>query len=122
VFDSPQGLQRLAGAAPVTQKSGQSRRVVLRRACNKFFRSATHLWADRSRCKCAWAEAYYRQKRKQGKGHATALRCLAMRWLKILWTMWQERATYDAERHMKDQTRHGSWVLALIPQPESQLT
>ena len=94
--------------------------MIIRRACNKFLRSATHLWADRSRCKCAWAEAYYQQKRKQGNGHATALRCLAMRWLNILWTMWQERAAYDAERHMKDQTRHGSWVIALMPQPATQ--
>jgi transposase len=121
VFDSPEGLQCLAGAAPVTQRSGQARRVIFRRACNTILRSTIHMWADRSRAKCSWAEAYYQQKRKEGHGHANALRCLGIRWLKILWKMWQEHCCYDAERHMRNQTRHGSWVLSLIPQPAIQL-
>ena len=117
VFNTPEALQCHAGAAPVTEKSGQSRRVKFRRACNMTLRATIHLWADRSRIKSTWAEAYYRQKREQGKGHATALRCLALRWLKILWKMWQERTQYDSERHLRDQTRHGSWVISLIQEP-----
>jgi transposase len=115
VFDDPEALQCYAGAAPITWKSGQTRRVMIRRACNTMLRATVHLWADRSRIKSPWAEAYYRQKRNQGMAHAAALRCLAMRWLKILWKMWTERQTYDAERHLRDQTRHGSWVISLLP-------
>jgi transposase len=120
VFADPEALQCYAGAAPVTQQSGRSRRVLFRRACNKVLRSTIHFWADRSRVKSPWADAYYRQKRGQGMNHAAAVRCLAMRWLKILWKMWNEHAVYDADRHLKDQIKHGSWVISLLPQPAVQ--
>jgi transposase len=120
VFQSPEALQCYAGAAPVTQQSGRSRRVIIRRACNMSLRATVHLWADRSRIKCPWAEAYYRQKRKQGTAHAAALRCLAMRWLKILWKMWIDRTCYDADRHLRDQVKHGSWVISLMPTDAAQ--
>ena len=48
--------------------------------------------------------------------HASALRCLGQRWLKILWKMWQTRTTYNEALHTLNQTRHGSWVVALLPQ------
>jgi transposase len=120
VFESAQALQCYAGTAPVTQKSGKSRLVFIRRACNKLLRVTVHLWADESRQKCAWAEAYYRQKKSKGQSHARALRCLGQRWLKILWRMWQDRTSYDEALHMKSLARSGSWVLTLLPQPEQQ--
>lgn len=120
VFDSPEALQCYAGAAPVTHQSGRTRRVFIRRACNKSLRATVHLWADRSRIKCPWAEAYYRRKREQGMGHADSLRRLAMRWLKILWKMWTQRTTYDADRHLRDQIKHGSWVIGLMPKAAVQ--
>jgi len=116
IFQDPQSLQCFAGVAPVTRQSGRSRIVSFRRACNMFLRATVHLWADLSRTKAPWAEAYYRHKREQGADHAAALRCLGMRWLKILWKMWQERKPYDGERHLRDQTKHGSWVISLLPQ------
>ena len=67
-----------------------------------------HLWADLSRSACAWAQDYYRRHRDAGQSHACALRCLGQRWLKILWTMWQRRASYDEARHLADQQRGGS--------------
>ena len=53
--------------------------------------------------------------RGQGQSHACALRCLAQRWLKILWKMWQTHTLYDPELHARNQQRHGSWVLQLNP-------
>lgn len=120
VFEDPEALQCYAGAAPVTQQSGRTRHVFIRRACNTTLRATVHLWAERSRVKCPWAEAYYRHKREQGMGHAAALRCLAMRWLKVLWKMWADRTTYDGERHLRDQVKHGSWVVALMPKSSVQ--
>jgi transposase len=120
VFTDPEALQCFAGAAPVTYQSGGKRRVLFRRACNPTLRATVHLWADCSRARSPWAQAYYQQKREQGMGHAAALRCLAMRWLKILWKMWMERKPYDADRHLRNQTSHGSWVIALMPQAEPQ--
>jgi transposase len=120
VFDGPEALQCYAGAAPVTQQSGRSRRVLFRRACNKVLRCTLHLWADRSRLKAPWADAYYWHKREQGMNHAAAIRCLAMRWLKILWKMWVQHTPYDGQRHLQNQIKHGSWVISLLPQPAVQ--
>lgn len=114
-FQDHQALQCYAGTAPVSFQSGQIHRVTFRRACNKNLRAAVHLWADLSRKKCAWAQIYYQQKRQEGKSHACALRCLAQRWLKILWKMWQTRTCYDEQLHTRNQVKHGSWVLALTP-------
>jgi transposase len=120
VFDDPEALQCYAGAAPVTRQSGRTRFVVIRRACNLHLRATLHLWADLSRFKAPWAQAYYQHKRQQGMKHAAALRCLALRWLKILWKMWTDRTAYDGDRHLRDQLKHGSWVISLMPQPASQ--
>lgn len=116
VFASAQALQCYAGTAPVTRQSGKKRLTGFRQMCNKLLRATVHLWADESRQKCAWAEAYYQQKKAQGKSHAQALRCLGQRWLKILWKMWQDHTPYDEAMHTRNQTRHGSWVIALLPQ------
>lgn len=120
VFESAQALQCYAGTAPVTKQSGKSRLVFIRRACNKLLRATVHLWADESRQQCAWADAYYQQKKNRGQSHARALRCLGQRWLKILWRMWQNRTCYDEAMHMKSLARSGSWVLTLLPEPAAQ--
>jgi transposase len=117
-FDSAEGLQCYAGTAPISFQSGQIRKTRLRRACQKTLRSTVHLWTNLSRRTCPWAETYYRKKRHEGKSHACALRCLGQRWLKILWKMWQTRTPYDAELHQRNQLRHGSWVIAMLP-PET---
>ncbi|MBI1826024.1 MAG: IS110 family transposase [Planctomycetes bacterium] len=114
-FESAESLQCYAGTAPVSYQSGQIHRTRFRRACQKTLRFSVHLWANLSRATCPWAEAYYRKKRKEGKSHACALRCLGQRWLKILWKMWQTRTRYDAELHQRNQVGHGSWVIALLP-------
>jgi len=112
-FDSADALRCYAGTAPVLKESGKKRFVCLRRACNKCLRYTVHLWADKSREKCAWAQAYYQQKKSQGQTHAAALRCLGQRWLKILWKMWQTGKPYDEALHTRNQTKHGSWVIRL---------
>jgi transposase len=112
-FATHEGLQCYGGTAPVTKQSGKNRWVGFRRACNKTLRATCHLWADKSRIKCAWAQTYYQHKRDQGQSHSAALRCLAQRWVKILWKMWQTHTTYDEALHTRNQTQHGSWVLAL---------
>jgi len=115
-FATPQELQCVGGTAPVSFSSGQMHCVRLRRACNKHLRAAVHLWANLSRATCAWAEAYYQQKRDQKMSHARALRCLGQRWLKILWKMWQTHTPYNEALHTLNQTQHGSWVVALLPE------
>ena len=55
-----------------------------------------------------------KQKRTAGHDHASALRCLGKRWLKILWRLWTDHTTYDEDRHQQNQQQHGSWVPALV--------
>ena len=112
-FPDAVALQCIAGTAPVTKQSGQICYQKMRHACNDTLRATVHLWADISRKRCAWAEAYYQAHRQTGQSHACAVRCLGQRWLKILWKMWQARAPYDEALHTLNQTKHGSWVLSL---------
>jgi transposase len=113
LYDSAEGLQCMAGTAPVSYQSGKVHKVHLRRACNRSLRHAMFLFADRSKAKCAWAATYYEELIKRGKSHSHALRSLGQRWLKIIWKMWQSRTCYNAELHMRNQLAHGSWVLKL---------
>jgi transposase len=115
LFESAQAVQCYVGTAPVSFQSGQVRQVYTRFMCNKSFRHAVHLWADLSRKFCSWAQVYYQQLRAKGKSHATALRCLGQRWLKILWKMWQTKTCYDPDLHMRNQLKHGSWILTVKP-------
>jgi transposase len=112
-FSEPQALQSYAGTAPVTIQSGKSSHQKMRHACNDTLRATVHLWADTSRHRCAWAQAYYKAHRAKGQSHSCALRCLGQRWLKILWKMWQSRTSYDEALHMRNQVEHGSWLLTL---------
>jgi transposase len=110
-----EGLCCVAGTAPVSFQSGQMRYARIRWHCNKHLRYVVHLWADCSRKYCAWSQTFYAAHRARGASHASALRRLGQRWLKILWTMWQQRQPYDGERHARDQQAHGSWLLQLNP-------
>ncbi len=116
LYDNPQGLQCMAGTAPVSFQSGKIHKVKIRRACNKQLRQTMHLFSDHSRAKCPWAATCYEAQRQRGKTHAQALRCLGQRWLKIIWKMWQTHTSYDPDLHSLNQYAHGSWVLNFQPQ------
>ena len=115
LYDDAQGLQCIAGTAPVSYQSGKIKKAQIRRACNRSLRHAMHLFAQKSTEQCVWAKTYYDTLREKGKSHAQALRCPGQRWMKIIWKMWQTRTCYDSELHMKNQLAHGSWVLQLQP-------
>jgi transposase len=114
-YPDTQALQCQAGTAPISYQSGQIHKVIVRRQCNKVLRHVVHLWANCSRRSALWAQTYYEQKRKEGKSHACALRCLGQRLLKILWKMVQTHKPYDADLHARNQKAHGSWVLTMQP-------
>ena len=114
VFPDAHSLSCRAGTSPVSFQSGQIRKARIRWACDKFLRHTAHLWADQSRRTCLWAQTYYATKRASGHSHASALRCLAKRWLKILWRMWQDRVPYDESIHLESLKAHGSFVAKLL--------
>ncbi|MGW4126326.1 transposase [Nocardia sp. NPDC004711] len=109
-FDAPAGLQRYAGTAPVTRRSGRSEFVVARRlAHNRHLGTAVHQWAFCSLRASRWARQFYDSKIAAGKGHHSALRALANRWLEILWHCLTKRTPYDEDVHQRN------WQRALQP-------
>jgi len=121
-YPKADNLMCQAGVSPVSYQSGQIERCRLRRACDKVLRYTVHLWANASRRRCAWAQAYYAYKRAQGQSHAGALRCLGKRWLKILWRLWVDHKSYDEAVHEANLRRRAPkwWVeyqARKLPQP-----
>jgi transposase len=123
-YPDADALMCQAGVSPVSYQSGKIERCRLRRACVKSLRATVHLWANASRATCDWAQAYYEQKREEGHSHASALRGLGKRWLKILWRLWQNRECYDESKHLRSLERRGAKVWqkikpALVASPQT---
>lgn len=114
-YESAQDLQKFCGLAPVTQSSGKMRVVRWRQACPRFLRQTFHEFADASRKKSLWAQAYYEQHRKAGANHHAAVRSLAFKWLRILYRCWKDGAPYDEQRYLKalQQRRSPLWLAVM---------
>lgn len=110
VFPDADGLLCFAGVSPVSFQSGKMSKSHIRWACNRVLRATVHLWVDETRKTCAWAQAYYQAKREAGHSHASALRCLGKRWLKLLWRLWQDRLSYVESTYLESLRKHGSFV------------
>ncbi len=112
-FQSAAEVQRYAGIAPVTERSGNSSWVHWRWACPHFVRQTFVEWAEKTIYYSFWAGAYYRQQRLKGASHNTAVRALAFKWIRILYRCWQSRAPYNESLYLKALQRRGS---NLVPQ------
>ena len=100
-------LAALCGVAPVTKASGKIKKVRQRRACDHTFRQAlVHFAFNTAFYEGCWAKQYYQRKRDQGTTHYCALRCLAKRWLKILYRIWKDRVAYNEQLHQANQKRN----------------
>ncbi len=100
-FPSPAAVQQIAGTCPITRRSGKSSVVLFRIACDKQFRNIVHDWARASIITSPWAAAYYQSALARTKSEPHAFRCLANRWLAILWKLWQSRQPYDEAYHLQ---------------------
>ena len=100
-FPSPQDIRALAGTCPVTKQSGKKRRIHFRRACNHTFRETAQQFAVSSVQQVDWAAAYFTSALSRGLRKNHAYRCVANRWLGIIWKMWQNRQIYDEAYHLK---------------------
>lgn len=99
-FPSADVLLAEAGLAPVTRASGRSRSVRFRYAANTRLREASMWWAFNSIKHSPWAAAAFREARDQrGQRYHRALRGLAARWMRILWTCWTDNTIYESTRH-----------------------
>lgn len=99
-FNSAVAVQSLAGTAPKTIQSGQFRTACFRFGCSRFYRMLAQQMALGALRSAAWAKQYYRGKRKEGKTHQHALRCLANLLLKIAYAIWRDRTEYSEDHHL----------------------
>lgn len=100
-FPTPGSVQALAGTCPVTEQSGKRKFVKFRKACDREFRYIAQQWAHHSKDESVWAYAYYQQVLARSGSKSHACRCLANRWLAILWTLWQTGEPYDEAYHLR---------------------
>lgn len=98
-FPTPDSLACLAGVTPSTRQSGQHRAVSFRWTCDKKLRDALIDFAQDSRRANAWAADLYARARARGKSHPHAARILARAWMHVIWRCWQDRTSYDPDRH-----------------------
>ena len=101
-------LQKYAGVAPVTERSGRQIWIHWRWNAPKFLRQTWVEWAGQTIPKPAWARAYYLQQKRAGKHHQTILRALAFKWIRILCRCWQDRVPYDESRYIQSLIRQKS--------------
>ena len=107
-YASAAELQKYAGIAPVTERSGKKSWVHWRLQCPRFLRQTFVEWAAESIRHSFWAQVYYQQQRDKGKAHQAAVRALAFKWIRILYRCWQERTPYDEAIYLQALHRRGA--------------
>lgn len=80
-------LRTLCGVAPVTKRSGKSRRVEMRQACSHRLREALYHWARVATQHDPISRARYSALRSRGHSHGRALRSVADRLLAVACAM-----------------------------------
>ena len=104
-FASADALASYSGIAPILKQSGKTCLVLARIACPKFLRQTFHEFAAVSLPGSDWALQHYQQQRQSGKGHHTAIRSVARKWIRVIYACWSNNAPYDPELHRRDRER-----------------
>jgi transposase len=104
--DDPTGWRQLAarwGVGPVTVSSGKKKLVKRRRACDTHVLQALTDFAFTTAFSVSgcWSFSFYERKRREGRDHHESLRAVALRWVKILWAMWNAGSAYDESYHRR---------------------
>jgi transposase len=110
-YTSAEDLQKYAGIAPVTERSGKKSWVHWRLQCPKCLRQTFVEWAAESIRHSFWAQVYYQPQRDKGKSHQAAVRALAFKWLRILFRCWQERTPYNESVYLTALNRRGASLM-----------
>ncbi len=113
-FSSSLEVAEYSGIAPVTERSGKSKRVHRRFACSHFVKQSFHEFAAQSILYCDWARGYYDRKKIEGKFHHAAVRALAYRWIRIIYRCWKDRVPYDEDKYVESlRQRKPAWLESL---------
>src|SRR5690606_21682455 len=93
-------LQKYAGVAPVTERSGNSHWVHWRWSCPTFLRQTFIEWTAQTIPRSFWAKTFYERHRAKGASHNATIRALAFKWIRVLWRCWVDRVPYDESRYL----------------------
>ena len=106
-FPNAAALQKYAGVAPVTERSGNKSWVHWRYSCPTFLRQTFVEWVGQTIPRSFWAKTFYEARRARGARHQAALRALAFKWIRVLHRCWIDHIPYDESRYlMALQKRH----------------
>jgi hypothetical protein len=94
-------LQKSAGMAPGTERSGTQAWVHGRLQGPQCLRQTFVAWAAASTRHAFWAHVSYQPQRDQGKAHQAAVRALAFTWMRLLSRCWQNRTPSDASLYLQ---------------------
>jgi transposase len=108
---SAAALQRYAGMAPVTERSGKKSWGHWRLQCPKCLRHTFVEWAAASTRHACWAQVYSQQQRDQGKAHQAAVRALAFKWSRMLFRCWQDRPPDNEAASLQALSSRGASLL-----------
>jgi len=118
-FPNAAALQKYAGIAPVTERSGNKSCVHWRRGCPKFLRQTFIEWVAQTVPRSFWANAFYQACRARGMRHHAALRALAFKWIRILHRCWLDRTPYDESRYLMALQKRQAPLLKFAAEPPS---
>lgn len=93
-------FRAVAGVAPVTQQSGKTKLVSLRRACHPRLRHAVYHSAARYAQDDPRARQHYARLRARGCSHARAVRGVADRFLALIFALLTHNQLYDPSRRI----------------------
>lgn len=94
-WERVENFQPYTGIPPITVRSGNSEWIHFRWACTKFLRQTFHEYAAQSIIRSEWARAFYNHQREVNKlDHHAAVRSLAYKWQRILFSCWKNRTLY----------------------------
>ena len=110
-YNSANEMQRYAGIAPVLERSGKKSWTHWRYSCPKFMRQSFVEWAGESVRYSFWAKAYYKQEKAKGKPHQTIIRCLAFKWIRIIYRCWKNKKPYDESTYLNALKKRNSPLL-----------
>lgn len=99
-FKTADEVNRLSGVAPVLERSGKKCWIHWRYSCPTFLRQTFVEWANQSIRYSFWAKEFYDEKRASGKSHQATLRALAFKWIRIIFSCWQNRTPYDESAYL----------------------
>ena len=99
-FPDAASLQKYAGVAPITKRSGNKSSVHWRYRCPTFLRQTFIEWVGQTIPRSFWANAFYAGCKARGMKHQAALRALAFKWIRVLYRCWVDRVPYDEARYL----------------------